>query len=156
MIAKMLLVGAMLGQYRIPQPSYMPVPPMVPATEQFEDFPIHIRVIQSKWRFDRRTGNYIGWGFADILGPDGHGFDFTYTCDAPFLLNDMKGQFYEANWRKPQQKLDILTQQVGGKHTERCTLRTALRPGLYSQDSMGWEPPQPATAPAPLSPAAKP
>jgi hypothetical protein len=131
---------------------FAPTPPEGPAIEQFLDFPIQIRVLDARWNFDRRTGDYIGWGHADILGNDAEGLDFTYNCSAPFEPNLAHGEFYEAQWRKPEVKLDILVQPIGGKHVSRCTLKVTLKAARYAKDSATWlsPPPPPSATAAPI------
>jgi len=143
MLTASVLLLAMLGQIR--QYPIVVNPPNGPATQQFTDFPVHVRILQAHWNFS--YGNYIGWGRADILGPDARGFDFTYDCSAPFMFNEMKGEFYEARWKKPDQQLDLLVQKMGSDRISKCTLKTTVKSARYQDSSATWTDTAPA-APA--------
>jgi hypothetical protein len=105
--------------------------PDVPATEPNADFPLHVRIFGSHWNHVR--GIYEGFGHADLLGEQIRGFDYTFDCDQPFLKNEMPEEFYQARWKKPEQKMELLTQQVGGKHLHRCELHVTLKAAPYGK-----------------------
>jgi len=163
MLTQSLLALAMLAQIRrIPPPVYFPVSPYVPATQLFDDYPVHVRILESRWSFSR--GTYYGFGRGDILGSGQRGFDFTYECGEPFRFNEMHGEFYEGKWKKPDLKLELLLQRVGSDHISPCTLKTSLKPAPYQDSSATWLDPTPApntpnrpafsgTPPHPASPA---
>jgi hypothetical protein len=151
MLLQTVLAFTMLGQVmRYPRPVFPPVPPYVPATEQFEDYPVQVRILDTHW--SRGGGGYIGYGRADILGPTPNGADYSYSCDEPFKSNDLHGEFYGAKWKKPETKLEIILQQVGSNHTTLCTLKVTLKPVPYSPASATWLDPAPAPAPATAAP----
>jgi hypothetical protein len=150
MLLQTILAFAMLGQVlRYPRPIYTPIAPYVPATEQFEDYPVEVRILDAHWRFDR--GEYIGYGRADVLGATPLGADYAYSCGEPFKSNELHGEFYGGKWKKPEEKLEIILQQVGSKHTTLCTLKVTLKSVAYAADSATWLDPAPAPAtPAPV------
>ena len=149
MLLQTILAFAMLGQViRGPRPIYTPVAPYVPSTEQFEDYPVQVRILDTHSRFVR--GEYIGYGRADVLGTAPLGADYSYSCTEPFKSNDLHGEFYGGKWKKPEEKLEIILQEVGSKHTTLCTLKVTLKPVAYAPDSATWL--DPAAAPPPPAP----
>ena len=144
MLTSTLLTLALFAQYGRNQPLYYsPIPPYVPVSEPYADYPVQVRILETRWSFDR--GEYLGFGRGDILGPDHRGFDYTYSCGEPFKYNQLHGEFYEAKWKKQDQELEVLLQKVGSNHTARCTLKTSMKPESFSQGSATWLIAAPAT-----------
>ena len=106
-------------------------PPDVPATVPNPEFPLRVHILGDHWHYVR--GNYQGWGRGNLLGDMPTGFDYTYTCDEPFLHNAQRDETYQARWKKRDRKLEILTQKVGSDHLHRCELRIALKPVPYGR-----------------------
>jgi hypothetical protein len=111
-----------------------------PAMKPDPEYPIHVRVILTKANGGRR--GYTGFGRGDILPSPSHeappqGFDFTYDCAVPFLANTGAGEFYQAQWKKPEKRLEILMQQIGSNHLDHCELQVALKAAPYGQYSAG-------------------
>lgn len=123
LLASILLSGALAAQAQwVAQPE-------APASAPDAAYPLHIRVLQAHWH--RVRGGYMGFGRANLLDESRRGLDFTYSCDAPFLHNAQHDEFYQARWKKPDQKLEILTQQIGTAHVHRCTLQVTLKDAPY-------------------------
>jgi hypothetical protein len=124
-------------------------PPDVPATAPNPEFPLHVRIFGNRWNHVR--GSYHGFGRGDLLGNKPTGFDYTYSCSEPFLHNALKGEFYQARWKKQDLKLEILMQKVGSDHLHRCELNVALKPTPYgSYGASGRAPGAPVSVPAAL------
>ena len=108
-------------------------PPDVPATAPAPDFPVHIHIFGVHW--NHVNGGYEGYGRADILGATPQGADYTFSCSEPFLHNVQKTEFYQARWKKQDQKLEILMQKVGTDHLQKCELKTSVKPEPYGKYS---------------------
>jgi hypothetical protein len=136
-----VLLVVLLGQiYNPPQPSG-------PATTPNPAYPLHIRilVVNRNWN---RFGSH-GYGRADLLGPQPHGFDYTFDCDPPFLHNMHKDEFYQARWKKQDLELEILTQKIGSTQTNKCDLKVAMKDAPYGRYDASQA--QPAAAASPSS-----
>jgi hypothetical protein len=118
-----LTAGSLFAQFT--------APPDVPATTPNPDFPLRVRIFGNRWNHVR--GNYQGFGRGDLLGDKPRGFDYTYSCNEPFLHNALKQEFYQARWKKQNLKLEILMQRVGSEHLDRCELKVALKPVPYGR-----------------------
>jgi hypothetical protein len=112
-----------------------------PATTPNPDFPLHVHIFIAK----------AGFGRGDLLGPAPEGFDYTTTCENAFFNNGQAAEFYQARWKKPNAKIEILLQRIGGDHTSRCELNIDLKGKPYGRYTASATP-QPAT-PAPSTPA---
>ena len=123
-------------------------PPDVPASAPASDFPLHVRILNVHW--NRVNGGYEGYGRADLLGPPLQGIDYTFSCSEPFLHNAARGEFYQARWKKQDQKLEILMQKVGSDHLQKCELKTAVKSQPYGRYGTAAAPP-PADAVPPAS-----
>ena len=110
---------------------YYTAPPDVPATAPNAEFPLHIRIFGIHWNYVR--GIYEGFGRGDLLGDNPVGFDYTFSCSEPFLHNAQRDEFYQARWKKLDQKLEILMQKVGSDHLQKCELKIALKPTSYGR-----------------------
>jgi hypothetical protein len=104
-------------------------PPDVAATTPYSDFPVHIHLYHVHWQNIR--GTYEGYGRGDLLGPKPQGVDYTFSCSEPFLHNVGKAEFYQARWKKQDQRLEILMQKVGSDKLQKCELKTTLKPEPY-------------------------
>jgi hypothetical protein len=104
-------------------------PPDVPAVDPNPEFPLHMHVFRVHWNHVR--GIYEGYGRADLLGDQPTGLDYTFSCSEPFLHNAQPTEFYQARWKKQDQKLEILMQKVGSDHLQKCELKVALKPMPY-------------------------
>lgn len=107
------------------------VPPDVPATAPNPDFPLHVRIFRVRWNHTR--GIYEGYGRADLLGEKPTGLDYTFECGEPFLHNAQPSEFYQARWKKQDQKLEILMQKVGSDHLQKCELKVTPKPMPYGE-----------------------
>ncbi len=125
--------------------------PDVPATKLYSDFPVHIHLFGVHW--NRVNGGYEGYGRADILGMPPQGADYTFSCAEPFLHNAHRDEFYQARWKKPNQRLEILMQKVGSDHLQKCELKIAIKSEPYGKYGSS---DAPADAPAPTSSAPPP
>ena len=104
-------------------------PPDVPALKTYSDFPLKVHLFGVHW--NRIQGSYSGYGRGNLLGPPMQGFDYTFECSEPFLHNADRDEFYQARWKKQDEKLEILMQKVGSDHLQKCDLKTALKPKPY-------------------------
>jgi len=121
----LLLLAVPLAAQRFYQP------PDIPASDLNADFPLRVRILHIHWHYVYQ--NYSGYGRGNILFESGPvGFDYTYSCNEPFLANEQRGEFYQARWKKQDQKIEILTQEVGNsKHVHKCELKVALKDAPY-------------------------
>lgn len=120
---------------------FYPTPPADPATTPNPDYPVHVHIIIAKATGGQ--GDYHGFGRGDILGPTLQGFDYTFSCGQPFNNNRQPGEFYQARWKKANEKLEILLQPIGSSHINHCDLNIALKARPYGQ----YANPQPAAQP---------
>jgi hypothetical protein len=104
-------------------------PPDVPAATPNPEYPVHARIVQSHWNYV--NGGYEGYGRGNILGDKPVGFDYTYSCSEPFLHNAQAAEFYQARWKKQDQRLELLMQKVGTDHQQKCELKVALKAAPY-------------------------
>lgn len=125
-------------------------PPDVPATTPYADYPVHVHLVYGHW--NHVNGGYEGYGRGDILGATPQGFDYTFSCSEPFLHNAQKAEFYQARWKKQDQKLEILMQKVGTDHLQKCELKTSLKPEPYGK--YGAAPASPAAPTGAVAPVA--
>jgi hypothetical protein len=147
MKASVLFLTLLLGQiYRpaMPQEGFHPVPPDGPAIEASADFPLHVHIIESIWHYDR-FGFLNGWGHGDLLGAAPRGFDFTFECVTPFRHNMAQDDFYQARWKKPDQKMEILLQKIGSNHLDKCVVNVTMRKNAYGK----YSPAKDSSAPTP-------
>src|SRR5271170_8055665 len=116
-------------------------PPDVPATTPNPDFPLRLRSFRNHW--NHVNGIYDGYGRGDLLGDKPTGLDYTFACGEPFLHNAQPSEFYQARWKKQDQKLEILMQKVGSDHLQKCELKVTLKPmpyGRYGAPAVGATP----------------
>jgi hypothetical protein len=140
----LLLLLAMFAQFYATSPAD-------PATAPNPDYPVHVHIIIAS--SNGGQGDYHGHGRGDILGPTLQGFDYTFSCGQPFNNNRLPAEFYQAKWKKPNQKLEILLQPIGSTRVGRCDLNIALKakPYLYTDPRTG-QPATPQPAPAATTP----
>jgi hypothetical protein len=139
-----VLLFALLGQFYAQ-------PPSVPATTPYSDFPLHVHLFGVHWNYVR-GGDYLGYGRGNLLGPPTQGFDYTFECGEPFMHNAQGEEFYQARWKKQNEKLEILMQKVGSDKLQKCELKVAFKERPYGPSTPA--PPAPP-APAPAPPATK-
>jgi hypothetical protein len=108
---------------------YQPAP-CVPAEQPNPDFPLRVRVLGVNWQHN--GWGFRGWGRANLTdGSQTEGLEYTFSCSLRFMYNAQADEFYQARWKKPHQKLEILMQQIGAKKPEKCELDVAERPHPY-------------------------
>jgi hypothetical protein len=107
------------------------VPPCGPATTPNPQYPLHVRVLVAQ----RRNTNWgiQGFGRADLLGPQVHGVDYTYDCSYGLIHNMAKDEFYQARWKKPGQKMEVLLQEIGNNHVHKCDLDVTVKDAPYGR-----------------------
>jgi|GEM_PF-5657605 len=125
---------------------FYPVPPCGPDTTPNPDYPLHVRVIVSQ-RTNTSWGVH-GFGRADLLGPHPVGMDYTYQCSYGLIHNMAADEFYQARWKKPNQKMEVLLQEIGYNHVHKCDLDVTLKDVPYGRYKTVIVPTQPATVPA--------
>lgn len=106
------------------------VTPDIPATVPDPAYPLKVHIFIAKAIGNGGSG-YDGFGRADLLGPNPRGFDFRFSCDTPFQPNIQAADFYQARWRKPDQRLQLLMQSIGGNHLSHCDLNIAFKAAPY-------------------------
>jgi hypothetical protein len=135
----LLLMFAFLGQY----PTR---PPDIPAAAPDADFPLHVHLLAVRSGptllheyqslrgemnggpgYYSPSGSFYGFGVGNLLGTQPAGFDFSFTCARSFLENRQAQEFYQARWKVPNQKLEILTQAVGGSRPSICELQLGMK-----------------------------
>lgn len=104
--------------------NYQPAP-CVPAAQPSPDFPLRVHVLGVHWQRD--GWGYRGWGRANLAGDQPEGLEYTFSCGLRFMYNAQDDEFYPARWKKPHRKMEILMQQIGAKHPEKCELAVAER-----------------------------
>lgn len=107
---------------------YVP-PPCVPATQPNPNYPLHIHILGVNSRHN--DWNYYGWGRANLLGDHPAGLEYTFTCGLRFMYNAQAEEFYQARWKKPHQKMEILMQEIGSKHLYKCDLEVTEKDRPY-------------------------
>jgi hypothetical protein len=122
---------------------FYPTPPSDPATVPNANYPVHVHIIIAK--ASGGQGDYHGFGRGDILNPTLQGFDYTFSCGQPFNNNRLPNEFYQARWKKNNEKLEILLQPIGSNHINRCELNVALKARPYGHYTNPLPPAQPTT-----------
>jgi hypothetical protein len=125
---------------------FAPTPPSDPATAPNPEYPVRVHIYIAK--ASGNGGDFHGFGRGDILGPNLQGFDYTFSCGQPFNNNRLDSEFYQARWKKPNEKLEILLQPIGSSHTSHCDLNIALKAKPYGHYSNP-QPTAPTASPAP-------
>lgn len=106
------------------------VTPDIPATAPDPAYPLKVHIFVAKGSGNGVSG-YDGFGRADLLGPTPRGFDFRYACGTPFQPNFQPADFYQARWKKPNQRLQLLMQGIGGNHISHCDLYVDFKAKPY-------------------------
>jgi len=136
-------------------------PPDVPLANPTPDFPLHVHIIANRWGGDTvhlyrsiqgemrggpgyyaPSGSVHGFGIANIMGASPQGLDYTFDCPTPFMENTQPDGFYQARWKKPDMRLEILTQPVGSSRGEVCELKVALKQHPFDPEKAltAWSP----------------
>jgi hypothetical protein len=94
------------------------------------DYPLKIQVLETHW--NRNGFGAQGWGRGNIKdGESINGFDYTFSCSAPFNASQGNAS-YPGRWKTEQQRLTILTWEVGGKgKPQGCELKTSVINDIY-------------------------
>ena len=106
-------------------------PPAGPATEPNPAYPLHVRILSAE-RQEDHSGVH-GSGRGDLLGPQPLGFDYTYICETGFLHNASADEFYQARWKKQDQKMEFLLQPLGSTHIEKCDVNVTMKTAPYGK-----------------------
>ncbi|HEY5328929.1 MAG TPA: hypothetical protein VIJ79_03515 [Acidobacteriaceae bacterium] len=128
-----LLLFAFLGQHHGLSLAREPVPPSVAATTPNDAYPLKLHILNSM-RTTNRSGVH-GYGSGNLLGTPAIGFDYNYDCEYGFLHNAQKDEFYQGKWKTPNRKIELLTQQMGNNHVDKCTINVTLKSAPYSKDN---------------------
>jgi len=118
--AAVLVFAAFLAVAADAQYLGYPPPPCVPASQPDPAYPLHVHILGINW--NRNGWGFHGWGRANLLGDNPIGLEYTFSCSQRPMYNAQADEFYQARWKKPHQKMEILMQEVGGKHVEKCDL----------------------------------
>ena len=123
-------------------------PPRVAWSTPNPAYPIKVRILSSDRHNSHHSGIYDtqSYGSGNILATPAVGFDYNSNCSGGFVHNAGEGDFYQAKWKQPNAKLEILIVQTGSNHPEKCTVNVALKPAPYTRDN---PPPHLVTAPTP-------
>lgn len=117
-------------------PSRLPAnvqPPNIPVTDPNPAFPLHVRLFTA--RSAGTNSAYYGSGIGNILGTPQKGFEFAFHCTASLVPNVQDDGFYQARWKQPDMRLEILTQRVGSKHTDTCALDVTLKAQPFTAEN---------------------
>jgi hypothetical protein len=104
--------------------------PAIPATAPDPDYPIHVQLAQ----VGVTGGTYLSYyGRGNIIGDNPTGFDYASDCYRQLgpIQNRDPNAVYQARWKKQDQRLEILLQEIGSTHTSRCELKVTLEPTPY-------------------------
>ncbi|HZL25466.1 MAG TPA: hypothetical protein VFC39_02930 [Acidobacteriaceae bacterium] len=115
--------------------------PGVAATTPNADYPLKVHILGAMRNQDR--SGVHGYGSGNLLGPPPVGFDYTYNCEYGFLHNAQAGEFYQGKWKTPDRKIELLTQEMGSNHVDKCTINVTLKSAPYSKEN---PPPRAPTA----------
>lgn len=127
-------------------------PAEVAATTPNPNYPLHLHILGSHRSYDSFGTKSYGRG--NLIGSPTLGFDYVSGCPGGFLHNAEKDEFYQGRWKKPNQKIEILTQKIGSDHVDRCEISVTLKSTPYGRPSTPAAPPaaQSATPPTPIAP----
>ncbi len=113
--------------------------PAIPATAPDPDYPIHVQLAQ----VGVTGGTYLSYyGRGNIIGDNPTGFDYASDCYRQLgpIQNRDPNAVYQARWKKQDQRLEILLQEIGSTHTSRCELKSYAGadslPTQYSESSL--------------------
>ena len=74
------------------------------------------------------------WGRCDIfIGPQEQGFDYDCKCEQLFMVS-FGDERYSARWKKSNEELGMLVSQIGTGKSNKCVLKTDLKPYIYEYD----------------------
>jgi hypothetical protein len=119
-----------VGGLRVPRPVESP---RVAATAPNPDYPLKVRVLGSARTHDK-FGTH-SYGVGNLLGGKPVGFDYTSDCEGGFLHNVQEGEFYQGKWKKQDRKVEILVQDPGNTHVEKCDVNVTLKAEPYGKDN---------------------
>ena len=86
-------------------------PAVTAATQPNAEYPLRIQMKVTS------MGNYTtpGYGRGNVMGETPTGFDFVEDCNLGYTENNDRQLVYQARWKKRQQKLEILLQEMRTK-----------------------------------------
>lgn len=110
------------------------LPQVVGGPTQVADpaYPLHIRILG---RNVARTANGSTrvWGRGDIFEPSEQGFDYETDCSIVFMRSEGEER-YSGRWKKQDKEIEILVSRIGTGKSDKCVLRTDLKPFIYDVD----------------------
>lgn len=98
--------------------------------------PLDLRVQIEQVQWQAFLGGASGFGRGNVYeGLLGRGFEFAFTCSAPFLTTS-GGGFYPAYWKKPQTRLVIEMGDFNNPNKHHyCELKVVTEPFLYQPNN---------------------
>ena len=121
---------------------FHPAIPNGPPESPNPSYPFKVVILGTHWNHHNLYGTN-GWGRGNIFLPEKHGFDFTYQCDQPFMVNRISQPYY-ARWKKQDKTIELLEGRIGTDKTQKCELKIELKPNPYERSTEA-SPPPPAT-----------
>jgi hypothetical protein len=100
-----------------------------PTQVQDAEHPLRIRILErnvTRGAFGMRM-----WGRANLFtGQQEEGFDYEADCDEVFMVSHGE-ELYSARWKKQDKELEMLISKFGSGKSEKCTVKTDLKPYVY-------------------------
>jgi hypothetical protein len=109
---------------------FYPEPPCGPSTKPNPAYPLHVHIFGVHFLGQGNWG-YQGYGRANLLGPNPVGLDYTFQCGRRPMYNAQADDYYQARWKKPDQQLEMLMQDIGKNKVVRCNVNVVEKPGPY-------------------------
>jgi len=97
-------------------------------------FPIHVRILGRNVA-QSANGTTKIWGRGDIFEPSAQGFDYVTDCSIAFMRSEGEER-YSARWKKQDTQLEILVSRIGTGKSDKCVLKTDLKPFIYDVDTV--------------------
>jgi len=104
-----------------------------PTQIQDPAYPIHVRILGRNLA-QSSNGSRTVWGRGDIFEPSEQGFDYQTDCNVQFMAS-AGDERYSARWKKQDTELEILISRIGTSKTDKCVLKTDLKPYIYDIDT---------------------
>ncbi len=96
-------------------------------------YPIHVRIL-GRNVVQNPNGTRRTWGRGDIFEPTEQGFEYETDCSIAFMRSEGEER-YSARWKKQDKELEILVSRIGTGKSDKCVLKTDLKPYIFDVDN---------------------
>jgi hypothetical protein len=104
-----------------------------PTQVQDPAYPLRVRILGRNVSRSA-NGSVRVWGRGDLFEPSEQGFDYATDCSIAFMRSE-GDERYSARWKKQDIELEILVSRIGTGKSDKCVLKTDLKPFIYDIDN---------------------